>query len=227
MQPALAFRRPEVFVRTRPMNPSVLTERQQEVLDFIRTFQLEHGVPPATREIQRHFQFASQTAVIGHLRALANKGMIEQLAGRSWGLKAAEVQSHLELKVYGSIPAGLPAMQEEEPAERIRVDPAVFGFRASPGAGGLWGLRVSGDSMVGAHIVDGDIAVMARREPKAGDIIAALVDETTTTLKRLVYLRGKPVLRAENPRYRDIVPERRLESQGVLIGIVRRLARKA
>lgn len=212
------------------MKPNGLTERQQEVLDFIRTFQLEQGVPPSSREIQRQFRFASQTAVMGHLRALANKGMIEQLAGRSWGLKAAEVQTHFELEVYGSIPAGAPGMQEQQPAERVRIDPAVFGVRppaSGPGAPGampgVWGLRVSGDSMVGAHILDGDLAVMVRREPRAGDIVAALVDETTTTLKRLVYVRGKPVLRAENPRYRDIVPERRLESQGVLVGVVRRV----
>jgi repressor LexA len=76
--------------------------------------------------------------------------------------------------------------------------------------------------MIDAHIVDGDLAVLARRDPQPGDIIAALVDETTTTLKRLVYLRGRPILRAENKRYRDIVPERSLESQGVLIGLIRR-----
>ena len=89
-------------------------------------------------------------------------------------------------------------------------------------AGEVWGLRVSGDSMINAHILDGDLAILARREPRPGDIIAALVDETTTTLKRLVLVRGRPVLRAENKRYRDIVPERRLESQGVMVGLIRR-----
>jgi repressor LexA len=205
---------------------NTLTERQQQVLDFIRAFQEGEGVPPPSREIQRHFKFASQTAVMGHLRALANKGMIEQLAGRSWGLKTREVQLHLfELPVYGAIPAGLPAMQEQQPVETVPIDPALFGIRRlSPGAQAplLWGLRVSGDSMIGAHILDGDLAVLARRDPRPGDIIAALVDETMSTLKRLVYLRGRPVLRPENRRYRDIVPERSLESQGVLIGLIRR-----
>jgi repressor LexA len=148
--------------------------------------------------------------------------MIEQLAGRVWGLKASELQMHLfELPIYGSIPAGLPAMQEQQPVEKVPVDPALFGV-GRPKANEVWGLRVSGDSMINAHILDGDLAVLARREPRPGDIIAALVDETTTTLKRLVMVRGRPVLRAENKRYRDIVPERRLESQGVLIGLIRR-----
>ena len=200
----------------------MLTERQQEVLTFIRSFQEAKGVPPSTREIQRHFKFASQTAVMGHMRSLANKGMIEQLAGRVWGLKASELQMHLfELPIYGSIPAGHPPMQEQEPVEKIPVDPALFGIGRAK-AGEVWGLRVSGDSMINAHILDGDLAILARREPRPGDIIAALVDETTTTLKRLVLVRGRPVLRAENKRYRDIVPERRLESQGVMVGLIRR-----
>jgi len=200
----------------------MLTERQEQILDYIRQFQREKGVPPSSREIQRKFRLSSQSTVIGHLRALANKGQIEQLAGRTWGLRASSVQAHLfEMPVFGTIPAGLPAMQEQEPEETIAINPSVFGIRR-PGPNQVWALRVRGDSMVGAHIMDGDMAVLERREPRDGDIIAALVDETTTTLKRLVHLRGRPVLRAANRRYRDIVPERRLESQGVLVGLIRR-----
>jgi len=201
---------------------AMLTERQEQILDFIRQFQVANGVPPSSREIQRRFRLGSQTTVIGHLRALANKGQIEQLAGRTWGLKASAVQGHLfEIPVYGTIPAGLPAMQEQVPDETIAIDPAVFGIRRA-GPHRVWALRVRGDSMVDAHILDGDLAVLERREPREGDIIAALVDETTATLKRLARLRGRPVLRAANRRYRDIAPEERLESQGVLVGLIRR-----
>ena len=200
----------------------MMTERQEQILEFIRQFQREKGVPPSSREIQRKFQFSSQSTVIGHLRALANKGQIEQLAGRTWGLRASAVQAQLfEISVFGSIPAGLPAMQEQAPDEKIAVDPSLFGVRRA-GPHLVWALRVHGDSMVDAHILDGDLVVLERREPREGDIIAALVDETTTTLKRLIHLRGRPVLRAANKRYRDIVPERRLESQGVLVGLIRR-----
>jgi repressor LexA len=125
------------------------------------------------------------------------------------------------MPVFGTIPAGLPAMQEQQPDETLSINPSVFGIhRAAPNQ--VWALRVSGDSMVGAHIMDGDLVVLERREPRVGDIIAALVDETPVTLKRLVHVRGRAVLRAENRRYRDIVPERRLESQGVLVGLIRR-----
>jgi repressor LexA len=132
------------------------------------------------------------------------------------------VQAQLfEMSVFGTIPAGLPAMQEQTPDETLSVNPSVFGVR-KPGPDQVWALRVSGDSMVDAHILDGDLVVLERREPREGDIIAALVDETTTTLKRLVHVRGRAVLRAANKHYRDIVPEQRLESQGVMVGLIRR-----
>ena len=199
----------------------MLTERQEEILEFIRSHQQEHHLPPSTRDIQRHFRFASQTTVMGHLQALAGKQQLSKLADRKWGLKAHEVQGQLfALPVYGSIPAGLPAMQEQTAEETLTVDPAVFGIRR-PKPHQYWALRVTGDSMIGAHILDGDIVVLERREPRPGDIIAALVDETTTTLKRLVRAGGRLILRAENKRYRDLAPER-LESQGVVVGVIRR-----
>jgi len=202
-----------------------LTARQAQILEFIRDFQREHGLPPSTREIQRHFRFGSQTTVMDHLRALAAKDELGHLHRHRWGLRPRDLPAAglLSLPVYGSIPAGLPAMQEQEPEETLRVDPAVFGLRR-PRPLHYWALRVQGDSMVDAHILDGDLAVLERREPRPGDIIAALVDDTSTTLKRLVQLNGRPLLRAANKRYRDIVPER-LESQGVLVGVIRRQSR--
>jgi repressor LexA len=198
-----------------------MTERQEEILEFIRQYQQEHQLPPSTRVIQRHFGFSSQNSVMSHLRALANKQQLSKLDDRKWGLTAKQVQGQLfSLPVYGSIPAGLPAMQEQEAEETLTLDPALFGVRR-PKPHHCWVLRVSGDSMIDAHIIDGDLVVLERREPRKGDIIAALVDDTTTTLKRLVQVGGRPVLRAENKKYRDIVPER-LESQGVLVGVIRR-----
>lgn len=199
----------------------MLTEKQQAVLDFIREQQQTAGIPPSVRDIQHNFGFTSTNAAFCHLRALARKGLIEQLNGKTWGLRAKEVQAHLfSLPVYGTIPAGLPSMQEQEPEETLGVDPQVFGLtRLRPHQ--YWALRVQGDSMIDAHILDGDLVVLERREARPGDIVAALVDETTTTLKRLVEARGRMVLRAENRRYADIVP-RRLESQGVVVGVIRR-----
>ena len=201
----------------------MLTERQDQILDFVKTHQRTHGVPPSTRQIGRQLD-SSQATVMGHLRALAKKSQLEKLADGKWGLKAAGVQTHLfEAPIYGSIPAGLPAMQEQTPDETITVDPALFGVRrARPDH--FWFLRVRGDSMIDAHILDGDLVALERREPRPGDIIAALVDETETTLKRLVRVGGRLILRAANARYADIIPTRGLESQGVVVGLIRRRA---
>jgi repressor LexA len=198
-----------------------MTERQEEILEFIRQYQQANHLPPSTRAIQRHFGFSSQNSVMTHLRALAAKQQVSKLDDRKWGLKATQVQGQLfEVPVYGAIPAGLPAMQEQAIEETLAINPAIFGLRR-PQRHQCWALRVQGDSMIDAHILDGDLVILERREPRRGDIIAALVDDTTTTLKRLVHVGGRPVLRAENKKYRDIVPER-LESQGVLVGVIRR-----
>ncbi len=197
-----------------------MTENQQATLDFIGAYKEANRVPPSTRLIQRHFRYGSQTSVIRMLHALAAAGHVEQLANGSWDLKGAEAQLHFSLSVYGDIPAGLPAMREQEPVETLSINPRMFGLRsARPGQ--LWGLRVTGDSMTGAAILSGDIVLLARREPRPGDIIAALVDDTDVTLKRLVRERGRTFLRAANPRFPDLHP-RKIESQGVMVGVIRR-----
>ena len=202
----------------------MLSEKQESILDFIRAVQTERGMPPSTRDIQRQFGYASQNAAMNHLRALARKGAIEQINGRTWGLKAKLVQTQLfTIPVFGSIPAGPPVATEQSAEESVQIDPAFFGLPQHRAAK-LWALRVRGDSMIDAHICDGDLAILEPREPRAGDIVAALVDETDTTLKRLVFRAGIAVLHPENPRYPDIVPERGLHCQGVLVGLIRRAA---
>ena len=197
----------------------MLTERQDEILEFIRGYQQAQSVPPSTRDIALHFQ-VTQPTVMGHLQALARKGQLEKLADGKWGFKGGAVQTHLfEFPVYGTIPAGLPAMKEQEVEETVKIDPSVFGIR-KPRPHHFWFLRVKGDSMEGANIFNDDLVALMRRDPRADEIIAALVDETTTTLKRFVRERGRTLLRAANPRYPDIKP-RQLESQGVVVGVIR------
>jgi repressor LexA len=97
------------------------------------------------------------------------------------------------------------------------MDASSLGIR--PGVRSF-ALRVRGDSMIDAHIVDGDTAILEVREPKHGDIVAALIDGETT-LKRYRVEQGVPSLRAENERYPDLIPARELVVQGVLIGLLR------
>lgn len=200
-----------------------LTERQEEILAFISEYQRGNKIPPSTRIIQKRFGFGSQTTVVRHLSALAAKGAVEQLPDGAWGAKTHEVQAVFELPIYGEIPAGLPSQQEQQQLRSLPLDPRLFGLSAER-ARLLWGLEIKGDSMLGAQIRDGDIGIFERREPRLGEIVAALVDETTVTLKRLVEQGGRRILRAENKNYPDIIPSSSLECQGVLVGLIRNRA---
>lgn len=198
----------------------MLTDRQKQLLDFLRRYQRQHGVMPSTRDIQKHFDFASQTAAMGHLRALERKGVIRRLAGKARAVVFPQDQSRpqlVDIPVFGSIPAGFAADNPQLSDQHIAVDFRALGLAPSSQP---FALRVRGDSMTGAHICDGDLVILEQREPKPRDVVAALIDGEST-LKRLVVERGKPFLRAENPDYPDLIPLRELTVQGVMVGLVR------
>jgi repressor LexA len=199
----------------------MLTERQRQILDFIRDQQRERGIAPSRAEIQVHFGFASPNAVADHLKALEKKGVLQRGANtaRSLVLTGPEVRerSVIDIPIYGSIPAGLPNDQTEEPDGCIAVD--VETLRLPKGAR-VFALRVRGDSMTGAGIHSGDVVVLEFREPRDGEVVAALVDGETT-LKRFITRRGRPFLKAENPRYPDLIPARELVIQGVQVALLR------
>lgn len=198
----------------------MLTERQEAILGFVRDYQRTQGIAPSTREVARQFG-CSQPTALKHLQVLGRKGALDQLVDGKWGFRGSSHQAALfEIPVFGTIPAGLPAMQAQEPDEVITISPTMFGLRVSKPYH-FWFLRVKGDSMIGACICDGDLVALERREPKSGDIIAALVDETTTTLKRMVQVDGRLILKAENPQFPDLAPDR-IEAQGVVVGVLRR-----
>ena len=199
---------------------AVLTDRQKELVDFLRRYQRQQGVMPSTRDIQSHFGFASQTAAMGHLRALEKKGVIRRLAGKARAVVFPQDRlraSLAEVPVFGVIPAGFASENPQEADRHIAVDLRTLGL---PSHAKPFALRVRGDSMTGAHICDGDIVILEQREPRQRDIVAALIDGEST-LKRFILERGKPCLRAENPRYPDLIPARELTIQGVMVGLVR------
>ena len=131
---------------------AMLTDRQQEILDFIRTARQERGVTPTTREIQEHFGLASQTTVIDHLRALENKGVLRREPNKARGLVPTEEYRDLpmvEIPIYGTIPAGLPSDERQQADGCISVD--VETLRLPKGAR-VFALKVRGESMTGAGI---------------------------------------------------------------------------
>ncbi len=200
---------------------STLTHRQQEVLDFIAESVTQSGMVPSTREIQQHFGFASQTAAVNHLRALEKKGVIQRSAGKA---RAVALTAHLEreriidVPIYGQIAAGFAETVEQENDGMVSIDAASAGVGKGQR---VFALKVRGDSMTGAGINDGDLVILEHREPQPGAVVAALIDGETT-LKRFVHQHGRPYLKAENPRFPDLIPVRELLIQGVMVALIRK-----
>ena len=200
-----------------------LTARQQEILDYLHQHHREKGVIPSTRDIQDFFGFASQTAAMSHLRALERKGAIKRLPNMARAIVFPEEMARgeiVDIPVYGDIAAGMAQDAPPESDGFLTIDVASLGIS---GRDNTFALKVRGDSMIDAHICDGDTVVLEHREPRKGDVVAALIDGETT-LKRYVMKGGKPYLHAENENYPDLIPARELIVQGVMVALVRAAA---
>jgi repressor LexA len=202
----------------------MLTERQRNILDFIQREQREKGITPSTREIQRHFGFASQTSVMQYIAALERKGFLDRHARKARALITPAMKIRItDVPIYGQIPAGMSALTEQTIEGHVSLDTRSANVSKNRGT---FALRVQGNSMVGAHIIDGDIVILEdHKEVHNGDIVAALIDGETT-LKRYVVEHGRPYLKAENPRYPNLIPARELKIQGVMVSLVRKQERR-
>ena len=188
----------------------MLTDRQKTVLDFIQHEQREKGLTPSTREIQSHFGFASQTSVMQYIAALERITPVQKVR-------------ITDVPIYGQIPAGMSTLTEQTIEGHVSLDTRSANISKNRGT---FALRVHGDSMVGAHIVDGDIVILEdSKDVHNGDIVAALIDGETT-LKRYVMEHGRPHLKAENARYPNLIPARELKIQGVMVSLVRKQERR-
>ncbi len=209
-----------------------LTSKQQEVLGFIRTFQARHGAPPTVREIAHRFKVTPRAA-FDHLRALERKGALERRAsaGRtSRVLRLAEsaggVPAFRAVPILGRIAAGSPLLAEENREGDLPVAPSALAGRGED----VFALRVRGESMIDAHIVDGDL-VLVRRQDSAqpNDIVVALLEseaggDAEATVKRYLRDGSRVVLKPENATMTPIVvdPARRpVRILGKVIGLVR------
>lgn len=198
----------------------MLTERQQDVLSFIQIEQREKGITPSTREIQKHFGYASQTSVMQYLAVLERKGFLDRHARKARALITPVQKVRIaDIPIYGQIPAGMAGLTEQTIEGHVSLDARMVN---APKNARIFALRVRGDSMIDAHILDGDIVILEdRKEVQNGDIVAALIDGETT-LKRYVMDHGRPYLKAENPLFPNLVPARELRVQGVMVSLVRR-----
>lgn len=202
-----------------------LTQRQQEILEFVRQNQQRDGRPPTLREIAQHFGFKSMNAALAHVQALCKKGALEKPARRARSLRVVSPLQRLrspvvDIPIFGSVPAGFSQDRQQEAQGCLTIDVNALGI--SPTAH-TYALEVQGDSMIGRQIVNGDFVILEQgRTPRPGDVVAALIDGEST-LKTFTLERGKPVLRAENPKYPKLIPATDLRIQGVMIGLIRKV----
>lgn len=211
-----------------------LTGRQREVLGFIRTFTTRHGVPPTVREIGEKFRVTPRAA-FDHLRALERKGMLQRRAsaGRtSRALTLAEgVAPHAErmVPILGRIAAGQPILATENREGEIPIAASALQDRGED----LFALRVRGESMIDAHICDGDLVLVRRQESaQPNDIVVALVEsggggDDEATVKRFQRDGERVVLKPEHPTMAPIVVdprERSVRILGKVIGLLRGIA---
>ena len=197
------------------------TPRQRAILDFLRDRIRDCGRPPTMQETASHFGWASNGAVRCHLIALERKGLIQWDRREARGIRImgeADAGRVLLVPLVGSVPAGLPGDALPESGESVAIAESTFSHPEE-----LFALRVYGNSMTGAGIMDGDRLIVRRAiEADPGKIVVANIDGETT-VKRLLRQGRRPILHPENPRFKDIIPkpgeEWRIE--GIAVGLSR------
>lgn len=182
-----------------------ITARQQQVLDFIKGFTKENSYPPTVREISEHFGI-SLRAVQDHIIALQKKGQLSQSQKRSRSIRVISDMNENEQKLYvgkipllGTVAAGRPLLCEENLDGYVNLtEPFV-----RPGKS-YFALRVRGQSMINAGILDGDLAVIEQANTAVdGQIIVAVIDDAIT-LKRYYKESERVRLQPENPAFQAI-----------------------
>lgn len=220
-----------------------LTDRQQQVLHYIRQSITDRGYPPTLREIGAHMGIRSTNGVNDHLRALERKGYLTREDMKSRALRPRDVDAlppgdqaalaarpandqgdseTIEVQVLGRIAAGQPLLANENILDTVRIERSMV-----RGGRDIFGLRVQGDSMIEAGILSGDY-IFVRKQPTAnrGDIVCALIgDEATVKFfyPEKDYIRLQPANGQMAPilvRSQDFKPTMLL---GIVVGVYRKL----
>ncbi len=211
-----------------------LTKRQEQTLDYIRQSIEQRGYPPTLREIGEYMGIRSTNGVNDHLRALERKGYLRREDMKSRALRVVDQidksapppkpmdENLIDIRIVGRVAAGLPLMAEENVIDTVRIDRMMV-----RGGREVFGLRVTGDSMIEAGILNGDY-IFVRRQPSAdrGEIVVALIGDEATVkhyYPEKDYIRFQPANSQMAPilvRAADFKPTMLL---GVVVGVFRRL----
>jgi len=197
---------------------SELTARQAEILEIIRQYVADAGMPPSRPELAKILGISSTNGVFKHLDALARKGAIELVPNAARGIRIVENG----LPLVGKVAAGSPILAIENMLGRYPVDPALFTPRAD------YMLQVSGLSMRDEGILDGDWIVVHRTsDAKNGQIVVARIGDDVT-VKRFKVRGRKAELIPANPDFQTLhldLDRDSLQIEGVAVGVIRNLSR--
>ncbi len=206
-----------------------LTSRQQDVLSFIVSFSAEQGAPPTVREIGARFRMTPRAA-FDHLKALERKGALKrrESAGRTSRsltvVRPLEAAEPRQIPILGRIAAGAPLLAEEQREGTLPIVPGALPGRPED----FFALRVRGQSMIDAHICDGDLVVVRRQDAaQPNDIVVAVLGdggEPEATVKRFLREGDRVVLKPENAAMKPIVIDPRSRPVAILgkvIGVLR------
>ena len=193
-----------------------LTHKQGQVLEFIRA-RIREDIPPTIREIARQMGFSSTGTVRDYLAALEKKGFLKRSDNLARSIELLKERPH-QIPILADIPAGNPSLAYEEIQGYINTDDLFLGRLSQSD---IFALRVKGESMIEAGIMDGDIAII-KKQPTAspGEIIAAMLDNHEVTLKRLKEKAKTFFLEAANKNYQPI--HKSFTVIGKLVSIVRK-----
>ena len=204
----------------------MLTERQQQVLDYIKRTVEDRGYPPSVREIGDAVGLSSPSSVHAQLNSLVQAGMIRKDPSKPRAIMitddtpamAAHIDRHTrDVPVLGRIAAGTPILAAEHVDEVMTLPTELVGD------GPVFLLEVKGDSMINAGIHEGDlVAIHKQPEARDGEIVAVLVDGEEATVKRLERRDGKVFLHSENPAYEPMVFTNGVELIGKVVSVLRR-----
>jgi len=197
-------------------------QRADKILAYVRLYSTEHGFPPSVREIALAVGLASTSAVHHHLTKLQEAGKLQKQATRSRALTlpgllgAARVL--VEAPLYGEVSAGGGVFAYQDQSETMAL-PAELGASQDS-----FVLKVRGESMIDDHIQNGDyVVVQPQSTARDGDIVVALLDDGTATLKRYFKEKDRVRLQPSNASMSPIYA-RDVQIQGKCIGVIRRLA---
>ncbi len=197
-----------------------ISTRQQEILDYIRDMVADRGYPPSVREIGQAVGLSSPSTVHSHLATLEASGRLRRDPTKPRAIEILEDESHpssiRKVPLVGRIAAGSPILAEEDIEDVYPLPTELVGD------GPLFMLRVKGESMINAGILDGDLVVI-RRQPDAldGEIVAALIDGAEATVKRLQRRDGAVILHSENPAFEPMVFTEGVELIGKVVTVLR------